>query len=567
MNRELSTIRVIGPVLVCILLAIPPENQLIAQLSKETMSLQDLTRLRPELKQEVPQMSEKSVPMDSPLDPAEYVVGPGDVLAINIWSSAPVEHRLTVTPEGILLIPNVGAAEVKGMTLEMVKTNIGGRIQGRYPNATVSVTLLTPRKVVVQIVGNVLYETNYEMQAVQRVGNLITVANNVPSGQPIPKDYLEQLTFAQRSYSKRHIQVKHQDGTASRVDLLMYQTTGKGAYNPYLREGDVIFVPYVDDLKRQLGVYGGINIPTNLEYVEGDSLTDLIAIGLGFTPFADSEHVKLTRLSADASHMDTVIVNVKAIRDGKAQDIALRPGDRVVVPAFQDQRANYRVGVKGEVVQPGQYPITRYNTRLTEIIRAAGGFTSEANINGAVLIRNRINASQLPDEVEREQSLSMRSALTAQDSSYYLTETSLRLKGEAVSVDFHRLFVLGDTAQDVTLRAFDQIIVPPKSRSVYVFGQVVSPGHVAFVEGRGYKYYVERAGGYTQDARSGDVKIIKGSNRAWLDPDETSVEDGDFIWIPKEPTYPFSHYVTIYTQIASIIGVAATVALLINTIK
>ena len=567
MNSERITMRAMECVLVCMLLTIPQGSRLLAQLNKESISIQDLTRLRPEMKQEVPQMSEKSVPMDSPVDPAEYVVGPGDVLVINIWSSAPVEHRLTVTPEGTLLIPSVGAAEVKGMTLEMVKKNVGAQVQERYPHALVSVTLLVPRKVVVQIIGNVLYETTYEMQSVQRVDNLIRTANNLPAGQPTPKDYLEQLTFTQRTFSKRHILLKHRDGTTGRVDLVKYQTTRNGVYNPYLREGDVVFVPFVEELKNQLGIFGGVNRSSILELVEGDSLTDLIAIGLGFSPFADSEHVKLTRLSMDASRMDTVIINVQAIRDGKTHNVALRPGDRVVVPVHQDQRANYRIEVKGEVVQPGQYPITRYNTKLSEIIRAAGGFTRNANISGAVLIRNRINSSQLPDQIEREKSLSMRSSLTEQDSSYYFRETELRLKGEVVAVDFHKLFVLGDTTRDVTLRSYDQIFVPSQSRSVYVFGQVISPGHVAFVEGRGYKYYVEKSGGYTKEARSGDVRIIKGNTRAWLDPDETAIEDGDFVWVPKEPTYPFSHYITIYAQIASIVGVVATVALLINTIK
>jgi protein involved in polysaccharide export with SLBB domain len=551
--------------MLCALLAIPQGNQLFAQLNKETISIQDLTRLKPEIKQEVPQVAGKPVPMDSPVDPAEYSVGPGDVLMINIWSSSPVEHLLTVTPEATLLIPSVGAVDVKGITLEMVKKNVSALVQERYPHAPVSVTLLTPRQVIVQITGNVLYETTYEMRSVQRVDNLMTAANNAPTGQPTSKNYLEQLTFAQQTSSKRHILLKRRDGTTQRVDLVRYETTRNGTYDPYLREGDVVFVPFVEELKKQLGVFGGVSRSAIFEFVEGDSLTDLIAMGLGFSPFADSEHVKLTRLSVDASHMDTVIVDVPAIREGKARNVALRPGDRVVVPVPQDQRSNYRVEVNGEVVQPGQYPITRYNTRLSEIIRAAGGFTKDANINGAVLIRSRINSSQLPEQIDREQSLSMRSSLAAQDSNYYLTETTLRLKGEAVSVDFHRLFVLGDTTQDVTLRSYDQIVVPPQSRSVYVFGQVISPGHVAFIEGQGYKYYVEKAGGYTKEARSGDVKIIKGSTRAWLDPDETSVEDGDFIWVPKEPTYPFSHYITIYAQIASIVGVVATVALLIKT--
>lgn len=67
---------------------------------------------------------------------------------------------------------------------------------------------------------------------------------------------------------------------------------------------------------------------------------------------------------------------------------------------------------------------------------------------------------------------------------------------------------------------------------------MLSPGHVEFVDGKDYSYYVQNARGYAQDARKGDVKIIKGNTRVWLDPDQTTIEDGDYIWVPKERQYP-----------------------------
>jgi protein involved in polysaccharide export with SLBB domain len=133
-------------------------------------------------------------------------------------------------------------------------------------------------------------------------------------------------------------------------------------------------------------------------------------------------------------------------------------------------------------------------------------------------------------------------------------------------VDYAKLFTEGDSTQDVTLRNEDRINVPPARHTVYVFGQVITPGHVQLVEGESYRYYVEKAGGYTNDARTGDVKVIKGTNRTWLDPGETEVEDGDYIWVPKQVHYPFGYYLATVVQFATVLAALATVILVTKTL-
>jgi hypothetical protein len=171
------------------------------------------------------------------------------------------------------------------------------------------------------------------------------------------------------------------------------------------------------------------------------------------------------------------------------------------------------------------------------------------------------------DLVEHERLLGRRSAITPEDSSYFMAETLLRLDGERVAVNFRLLFLEGDTTQDVTLRNFDRIVVPPISKTVYVFGQVVSPGHVPWVPNESVEYYIRQAGGYTNEARTGDTRIIKGAEGVWLDPDETTIEDGDGLWTPKEIHYPFSHYMTVYGQLAGIIATVISLGVLIANTK
>ena len=512
------------------------------------------------------QLEFKDIPTDGPVNPDEYHVGPGDGMVLDVWSSAPVEHQLTVTPEGYLLIPGVGAVAVQNLTLKEAREKIVALGARRYPGATITLTLVSPRKVSVMITGQVMNEGMQEAYSVQRISALIEQANTLPSTQLTKKFYDQDKQELRRTASQRFIVVRHRDGTSQRVDLVRYGLTGIGAYNPYLREGDDVYVPGRQDVDNRLGVFGGVVKNISVEYAAGDSITDLVQLGLGLAPQAVPETATLMRQSLDGRVMDSVAVDLRAIAERRSPNIALQPGDRLVVPQGHEERAGGLVLVEGEVLRPGKYPITRNTTKLSRVIQEAGGFTAEANIRQTTMFRSRVPEAEIPRALEEERLLTARSSIPS-DSLYFLMETELRLKGEVVSVDFHRLFVEGDSSQDVTLRNYDRIVVPGLTRTVYVFGQVVKPGHIPYVEGKRVGYYIDLVGGYAGEARSGDVKVIKGTTRTWLDPGETAIEDGDYIFVPKEVHYPFGYYLTTVVQFAGIIASLATVILVARNLK
>ena len=511
--------------------------------------------------------SRTPVPMDAPLVASEYFVGPGDELSVNIWSSPPASHSLTITPEGLLVIPEVGTANVRGLTLEQAKERVVQIVRKRVLSSEVTVSLLTPRKVTVQIIGFVLHEGLHEINAVERVDRLIAKANVFPSDLMTIEEYETKILQMRQAMSERKILVRSRDGSRQQVDLVRYRITGQGKYNPYLREGDVVYVPNRTDLQNSIGVFGGVMSAASFEHVEGDSLSHLVQMAFGFPVGADPVHAVLTRLSRNGRRMDTLHVDARAVVEHRADDIALLPGDRLVIPALPDARLNYRVELKGEVVAPGMYPITRDSTRLTTIIRQAGGFTREANLKGARLIRSAVSPDDPTQQLQNEWLLSRRAGISVEDTSYYGAETRLRLAGETVALDFEKLFLEGDSTNDVVLRTYDKIEVPRRQRSIYVFGQVVHPGHVALEEGRDYMYYIAQAGGFTQDARDGDTRVIKVGSRIWLDPEETVVEDGDYIWVPKEIEYPLAYYASTWVPFAAILSAIATVVLAVEALS
>jgi protein involved in polysaccharide export with SLBB domain len=491
--------------------------------------------------------------LESTINPETYFVGPSDVLALNIWSSPPVILSVTVTPEGTVLIPLVGEVDVENLSLAEAKRVIVEKIRTMYRGtAEPSVTLVKPRKVLVTVRGFVLNAGSFTVSAGNRVDKVIDRANSVS-----PTQTQEQLNQILLGGSVRNISVKHRDGTVSHVDILKFQATGEDQWNPYLREGDLIIVPRHDYRRNVVGIYGEVKLPTRYEFVEGDSIKDLLGIAQGFTPLAMTDSVEFSRLEKNGERMSSTFIDGLAILEGRAPDIALRPGDRIVVRARPDARGDYRVFVNGELRFPGVYPITKSSTKLSQVIAMAGGFTGTASIANAKLIRSSIR----PEDVEMEQLESGRAGVTKEDSAYYSLETSLRIRKELVNVDFAGIFIAGDSTQDVYLREGDIIDVPAREHTVYVFGQVSTPGHVPYRPGENVGYYLDEAGGMTERARTGDVKVVKAKTKQWLSPDETSVEEGDYVWVPKEPEYSFAYYMAIIGQTAAILGVAISAVL------
>jgi protein involved in polysaccharide export with SLBB domain len=494
------------------------------------------------------------IALESVVDPETYLVGPSDRIAVNIWSSPPVNLQLTVTPEGSLIIPTVGEFSVAHRTLKEAKDLILAAVKRRYVRAETSVTLIQPRPIIVHVTGAVLNPGTYTLTAADQAGRAIAMANEILPSQrglvsPLPEEEV----------STRNIIIRHRDGSSDRVDLPLYLGTHTPRFNRLLCEGDVIVVPKRDPIRNVFGLYGEVNLPGRYELAPGDSLLSALAIGQGFTQLARTDSVIFSRLRPDGAAKEDRVVDLQAIAQGRAPNIRLQSGDRVIVPARVDLRQDYRVVVTGQVLNPGTYPITRNATRLSEAIRMAGGFTENASLQEAELVRRSVS----PSEVELETLESARGGVASEDSSYYLLETRLRIRKEIVAVDFENLFVRGDTTQDVILRGDDYVNIPQVKRTVYIYGQVVTNGHVPYVPGQGVEYYLTKAGGLTDLARDGDIRVVKAKTRQWLDPDDTVIEPGDYIWVPREIDRPFGYMMNIIGQTASVLSVAVSIVLLV----
>lgn len=486
--------------------------------------------------------------LEKTINPDEYIIGPGDVLAVNIWGELSIDLR--VTPEGRLLIPTVSDIPVAGIPLSEAKKRIKQEVRRKYIDSEVTVTLVSLRKFKVTVSGAVLNPGDVVVTATDRVSDAIKLAGGflqpiavttkreetsveTPSKKEVVVKTSEVKSEARlviKEASKRNIRVTRRDGSVLRADILRYQVTGVKRYNPYLLDGDVIYVPIREEDVGVVGIYGAVKSPGLYEYVPGDKLSDIITLAHGLTMDADSTLIEVVRFDEDHKTTKSIKVNLRG--NPQDNDIPLKPDDRIFIRSIPDFHEKKQVRVIGEVLYPGEYTIQEGETWLSDIIRQAGGVTEDASLEDAEVIRTAYTDIKDP-ELERLEKMSV-ADMTEQEREYFKIRS--REKKGVIAVDFKKLFIDNDRSHDILLRDRDLIRVPTKGRTVNVTGQVVHPGLVTFKPGQGLDYYIKKAGGYSWNAHKNKVRIIRAKTGEWVKPKKnTRVDVRDTIFVPEKP--------------------------------
>jgi protein involved in polysaccharide export with SLBB domain len=399
---------------------------------------------------------------------------------------------------------------------------------------------------------------------------------------PDPEIY-RKLKEQLSNYALRGIKLKRSNGEELKIDLQKFRLNGDFENNPYLKNDDVIIFPAYDIGRNFFSVSGPVNYPGTFLFVEGDKLSDVLELVGGVNPaYENVDSVEISRLSYDGETETIIKIPID-------EEFEIQRGDRLRFLAVETQRRNFFVSVIGEVKMPTEIPITKDSTTLYEVIQACGGFTEKASLKRSrVYKRNtlsiyleeqyNIKLGEQPDLenpkyrnliLNLELALMYRmSNVVTEDTNYFNLENQLRVLIEGSSLDFRKV---NDPTSDIAnyiMQNGDVIVIPPVQNSVYVFGQVLRPGHVTFVEGKDYSYYIKETGGFGELAEDGDVMIIKGGSRAWISPDDDNVkiEEGDYIYVPKQNLRTIRSYILEYSVYMSLLASIAAILLSIVTI-
>ncbi|MBN1154264.1 SLBB domain-containing protein [candidate division KSB1 bacterium] len=479
--------------------------------------------------------------LETPIDEHEYHVGPGDVLSVNTWGSVNTGFVLKITPEGKLLIPLVKDIDLTDLTLQEAKQRIKQEVERKYRNTDVTVTLADLRRFRVHVAGQVSKPGAVVVTGINRVSDAIRMANppvETEETEPELKTYSGKAAalpvVVMKVPSKRHIVLTRRDGEKIPIDLHSYEIYGNNEHNPYMLEGDVIYVPLFTKNLPICGVYGAVHEPEKYEFMEGDRVMDLIKLAHGFTYNADPSNIEVARFNSDNKTTYSFKVDLTKTDPETGElleNIPLVVDDRIYVRYQPEYRIRRQVEIKGEIIYPGDYPIELNSVRLSEIVKAAGGFTENASLKEAFVIRTEYE--NIPDpEYDRLFEMSVEE-MTELEREYFKIKSRER-KG-IVAVDFEKLFIRNDENEDIILQDKDYIEIPMKDDVVAISGQVKRPGLQPYLKNKTLDYYIGKAGGYGWNAHTKRVRIIRAETGEWIKPkSSTVVQIGDEIIVPEK---------------------------------
>ena len=479
---------------------------------------------------------------DRVLDPKSYKLVPGDQITIYLWGELDKPYILHVTPEGVLIIPTVGPLEVADLTLDEAKKKIKEIVGQKYEDIRITVQLTAFRQFKVHISGAVRYPGMYPAFGMDRVSDIIDMAGGMIleqfrgyEGEITPERQRgEELAVTtgvllSSASSQRNIQILRKGGVVY-ADLIKYKKLGDLESNPYVNIGDVINVP---SKKANIWVSGEVYVPGFYEYKPGDTIVDLISFADGLRPRARTDQAELVRYDPDGHTTQEIAISLDDAFEGHNNNpkYLLKPFDRLYIRRKPEWMLNRSVQITGMVEYPGWYSIEKDATKLTDVIKMAGGFREEAHFEEASVIRREI-AVEADPEFER---LSRMYVADMSDEEYEYFKSRNREQKGRIAVDFVRLFRDNDLSEDIIMETYDLINVPQRREMVNVLGQVEFPGLMRFTPGKTWLNYLDDAGGVTWNADRRKIQIIKGATGQRFRPGKVQViEAGDVIWVPEK---------------------------------
>jgi len=499
----------------------------------------------------------KTTPIEGVIKGNEYIVGPNDLFTLGLYGFVNQQVPLYVSLEGSVVIPTVGEISVANITLKEAKEKVIKAVKKRYYSSDVSFTLTQPRTFLIKVNG--LSQCIYEVSPVMRVSDLMSrVFYDTTNVTNVYNQKFNQAEFFQTQTSMRNILLTRKDGSIIKVDLYKYFITGENEYNPQFLEGDLLKIPMNQLDKNFITISGAVQLGGGYEYSPGDDLQTVIGLARGFDTYAEEDSIIVYRPYINNKGFDVI-----ELAYSKDKKYPIQNFDRIFVKYKTDFRKKVTALILGEVQRPGYYPISFKATTVKELIEMSGGITQNAYLPLCIIFRKYDNEYGAKDSTEifinqRANDL----LVTDKDKQNF--DIDIKSRRGRVIVDFEKLLILNDSSQNIVLEDGDIIYINDDKKVVYVYGAVNSEGYVKYVEGQDYEYFIERAGGYGLGADEGDTRIIKFNSRGWYKPDQTKIESGDFVYVPKKQRESFKDTMGLIGVIVGIVGTIITSFILIQ---
>ncbi|GAB3421146.1 SLBB domain-containing protein [Niabella aquatica] len=391
--------------------------------------------------------------------PANYTIGPDDVLLLDLTGDNEAHYKLPVSPEGFISLEYVGRVAVGGLTIEQAKRKLQSTMSATYPalrsgRSQIALNVGNIRSIKVVINGEVTKPGTYTLPSVASVFNALYA-----SGGP------------NQNGSFRNIQVIRGNNVIATVDLYDFLINGIQTGNVRLEDQDVIHIPVY---QIRVDVLGEVKRSAIYEIRSGESLVDVLRYAGGFSDMAYKARVKIVQNTANAQK-----IIVKPLVE--FPDYMPKNGDKVFVdPIFE--RFENKVQINGAVTRPGTFEYTP-GLKLTQLIQQADGLSPDVFMNRGYIVRlNPDNTSSI--------------------------------------IPFDVAQVLKGGASDIALQKDDMVQVTSifdlrDEQTVTINGEVRTPGTFGYMDNMTVADVIQMAGGFKPGGSPMNIEVsrrIKGTD-------------------------------------------------------
>lgn len=443
--------------------------------------------------------------------PKNYILSTGDQLIIDIYGFSEATHKLRISPDGYIRIPNVGPIFLNGLTIEQARGRITkylekngfSRLQGG--GTSVQITLGEIRSIKVTLIGEITAPGTYTFPSLATVYSALYA-----SGGP------------GKNGSFRDIQLIRDNKVISTIDIYDFLLKGDKTNDVVLKDQDIIKVnPY----KARLSLIGEVKHPAIFEAISTDYIQNILEYSGGFSELAYKNSINIVRVTS----------REKEILDVRADEFGLvKPanGDTLKVGKVLNRFTN-RVIIMGAVFREGQYALSTGLT-LSGLIKKADGLQEDAYMSKATLFRKN---EDLTPSVQ--------------------------------SIDLHKV-LKGE--EDIALQKEDSIFIYSKFKireayTLSINGEVIKPGTFQYSENMHVKDIIYMAGGLKETAgktveiarRKKDVNIFEKNSITteiitypFMEvPDTLVLQPFDMVYVKNDPRYMSQTHVIISGEVAN----------------
>lgn len=414
----------------------------------------------------------------------DYVISVGDRVQVRMWGAFEFDGLLNVDPKGNVFLPHVGPVQVLGVRnqdLQRVVESAVGKVFRANVNSYASLAAAQPVRVFVS--GFVHRPGLYNGTSMDSLLHYLDLAGGIDP---------ERGSFLK-------VQVKRGNAIRAEVNLYDFLLAGRLPL-VQLADGDVILV---SPRQHTVKVSGLAENAKRFEFAAADkTVAQLMTLA---KPLARATHARIVRNSG-------MIRNVEYIPLGQAAHVKIHNGDELEFTADKKQ-GTISVRVEGEHESAQEY-VLNYGSTIGDLMKFIE-FSPRSDQKSLQLFRRSVKERQ-----KELLSASLKSLETAALTARSGTSDEARLRREEAALILQwvdRAKKIEPRGQVVIAQASDRngllledgdvVRVPAKDGLVLVSGEVLFPTAVAFDQKLSVNEYVERAGGYTQNADSARVII------------------------------------------------------------